>query len=477
MLFSEYYQIKITSKDDWFDPIIDRDTKLFVDPFLIFDTKHRYFSEAHKKIVDFFNNAFKLAASTSKHNKSLPYRLLLNTMLFPEGYELCLGYASSSINGAGSGKGFSKSIVNALFDSIKLGIHSIKHFEELGLFNEGIGCDRISDITINLIKSELINYTLDICQKHSIPTKKVKVHHSSYDLKYYRWKSEKYDLPINPYKKGMPILLVPTEFLNELPTISTDDFWDYCWVNKNEQIRDQLSIVIKTDVRKQDIIQIARERRDWVKEYQEFRENEERPSGYDFLKDPKGVYQWDRQTYIYVNENPLQIKTPKSSVEFKKRIEEIIEQFENFLENNSGYKLLWNDNNIPKSEEAAQLLYVGISKHYCKANNIDISREANLGRGPVDFKFSSGYQDRALLEVKLAKNSKFWNGLEKQLIKYLEVEDIKIGYFMVICYTSKDFQKVKGIQQITSEVCKRHGLDVKTIIIDATSNKKSASKL
>jgi len=35
-----------------------------------------------------------------------------------------LGYAGSSIEGLGSGMGFSKVIVDAIFDSIKLGIHS-----------------------------------------------------------------------------------------------------------------------------------------------------------------------------------------------------------------------------------------------------------------------------------------------------------------------------------------------------------------
>ena len=63
-------------------------------------------------------------------------------------------------------------------------------------------------------------------------------------------------------------------------------------------------------------------------------------------------------------------------------------EFRNYVENNAGWKLLWNDNGAPKSEEAAQLLFLGVIKHYRKANNIDISREVNIGRGPVDFKVS-----------------------------------------------------------------------------------------
>jgi DNA-binding sugar fermentation-stimulating protein len=62
--------------------------------------------------------------------------------------------------------------------------------------------------------------------------------------------------------------------------------------------------------------------------------------------------------------------------------------------------LLWNENETPKSEEAAQLLFHGIVKHYCTANNVEVSPEVNIGRGPVDFKISSGHKFRTLVEVK-----------------------------------------------------------------------------
>jgi hypothetical protein len=75
----------------------------------------------------------------------------------------------------------------------------------------------------------------------------------------------------------------------------------------------------------------------------------------------------------------------------------MLDEFRNYIENNRGWSLLWNDNGIAKSEEAAQLLFLGIVKHYCRANNIDISPEVNIGRGPADFKISQGYEFRSLL--------------------------------------------------------------------------------
>lgn len=55
MYFSEYFDITRTSVDDWFDPILDSDTKLFVDPFLIFQDLDAHWRDAHERLIDHFN--------------------------------------------------------------------------------------------------------------------------------------------------------------------------------------------------------------------------------------------------------------------------------------------------------------------------------------------------------------------------------------------------------------------------------------
>jgi hypothetical protein len=65
-----------------------------------------------------------------------------------------------------------------------------------------------------------------------------------------------------------------------------------------------------------------------------------------------------------------------------------------------------------------------------------VDREVELGRGPVDFKFSNGYSKRALLEIKKLHNGKFWNGLEAQLPSYLHSDECKDGWFISIQYRS-----------------------------------------
>jgi hypothetical protein len=476
MIFSTEFNVIKTSDDNWFDPILSTDTKLFIDPFLVFDSNNDFFLNTHQKTIDFFNLAFGIASKSKADKSDLRYRQLLSMMKFPEVEEICLGYASRGTGGSGSGGGFSKMIVDSIFESIKMGITNLDRFEEIGLFNEGFGCDRISDMTATLLKEELVKYTQTICEKHSIPTKSIRISQFRFDTKFMRWNDKTVELPINPYTKKA-VLLVPRKYLRELPTISADEFWDYCWSNKNEEIRDQYSIELKSQVKKSDIIEMARQNLDWISEYEKYREkNGSNP--YDLLEDPKGYYKWATETAKYTNENAFNFIVAKNKTDFEQFVNQVIEQFEHFIENNSGYKLLWDDKGTKsKSEEASQLIFTGIVKHYCKANNIDLNREANLGRGPVDFKFSSGYENRALIEVKLARNSKFWNGLEKQLIKYLEVEDIKKGFFLVICYNDSDLKKVSGIEDIAREVAKKNNVDLTVYVIDASSDKPSASKL
>src|SRR5437867_3227543 len=110
MLFSARNGVSLSSSDDWFDPILDTDTKLFIDPFLVFVHPKPPFNTAHGRIVDFFDKAFQLAAQTRGNLTGLRYRKLLNILTFPEPRELCLGYTELGTAGSGSGRRFSSVI-------------------------------------------------------------------------------------------------------------------------------------------------------------------------------------------------------------------------------------------------------------------------------------------------------------------------------------------------------------------------------
>ena len=106
MIFSAEFKIERTKNDDWFDPILSTDTKLFIDPFLVFDSNHSSFKDTHQKTIDFFNLAFEIASVSKPSKSDIRFRQLLSMMKFPEVEEVCLGYASRGTGGSGSGGGF-----------------------------------------------------------------------------------------------------------------------------------------------------------------------------------------------------------------------------------------------------------------------------------------------------------------------------------------------------------------------------------
>jgi hypothetical protein len=114
----------------------------------------------------------------------------------------------------------------------------------------------------------------------------------------------------------------------------------------------------------------------------------------------------------------------------------------------------------------------------CEASGVDITREANIGRGPVDFKFSAGWQKRALMEVKLMSSRKLRQGAEAQLPQYMVSERISFAYYVCVGYTDTELSIER--MQLVKDTCKsfeeQSGYTVVARFIDARP-KQSASNL
>ena len=468
MKFSSKYPC--IKKEDCFDPILITDTELFVDPFAVFEEKDNLFTNSFNKIIKFFNVAFVLAAKTPSRVGVL-YKKLESMIAFPEVNEIGLGYSDSN-TGAGAGGLYRKQIIDSIYQSIEKGMKEYRHFEEIGIFEKGIGCDRISDITCNILKEELIEYTQMICKKYKIPLTKVKMKHIKFDFTHLRWIDGYVDLPFNDIKKR-GVLLVPARFLNDLPTINSDGFKDYIWDNKNDTLRNDLNYAIKSDIDKEEIIKIANKFPGWVKEYTELAEKAGYKA-YDIKKDKKGVYIWANESISeHIKNNPIYFS---SNDNFLKCTLEICNSFKRYIENEQGYLMLWDDErNKPKRELALQILFYGFLKAYALFLNFDITRESNAGSGPVDFKFSQGHIVRILLETKLVSNSKYWNGITKQLPKYLTAEGIERGIFILCAFTIEEMNKANELIDKVRRLNLTYDIDI--IVLDATKEKVSASKL
>lgn len=385
-------------------------------------------------------------------------------VLFPEVEELCLGYTYFGTQGLGSGREFARLIVEGIWTDISQGIKNIRHFEHLQLFQEGIGRDRISDATAGILRQRIANYTQSIALERDLPVRQKIYPRAKFDGQKGRWVAGSFNLPVNPYT-DRPVLLVPKQFLRPLPTINANDFWDYVFDNENELLRDRFGEDIGRSVNKKDIIDLATANPEARAQYEDYREGTPgRP--YDMYTDRKGLVRWYDATRDWVSNNPRKLNFHDDG-SFESFARALISEFQNYIENDGGWHLLWNDDGSSRSEEACQKVFLGIVKHYCKANEVDISAEANIGRGPVDFKVSSGYQNRALIELKLARNTKWWRGLERQLPAYLQAEDIAFGAFVVIAFTDKDNERVLNIQVRTREMNESTQYTLMSTVVDA----------
>jgi len=472
--FSEAFGVKRKRTDNWFDPVLSVDTPLFIDPFLIYDNERSVFRGSHAEIRRFFKLMFKLVAKSGGKKYSNRYQKAKNDLEFPEAEELCLGYTEAGTRGAGSGRELAGIMASAIWDAIQAGMTSLDHFEEVAILRENIGPDRISDTTANLLRHRLATYTLQVCQRHGIPVSTFKYVRARFDVTRQRWIAGSFDLPLNPYNRKA-VLLVPEFYLKDLPTINAMDFWDYCVSFRSAELRREFNFDITRRLPKAQIVQIARRHSEWRDGYVAYQESRHaRP--YNVKKDKKGFVKWYDASKSFVAANPVRFAINDED-SFLGAVNTMVGEFRHFVEENAGYRLLWNDNGTSKSEKAAQLLFLGVVKHYCQANNIDVSPEPNIGRGPVDFKVAIGFGLRALLELKLARNTKFWNNARKQLPTYLRAERIANGFFVVITFTEGDEKRVRGIKSAVTSAARETNCRIATVVVDASSDKPSASKL
>jgi hypothetical protein len=127
----------------------------------------------------------------------------------------------------------------------------------------------------------------------------------------------------------------------------------------------------------------------------------------------------------------------------------------------------------PKKERASQLIYYAISDAFCKANDVDISPEAIMGGGPIDFKFSIGYAARVLVEMKRSDGTVV-HGYEKQLEFYKAAAQTEFALFVIIDYgdLGTKLAKIKRIQKARLDA----GVRASEIIVIDARKKASASK-
>lgn len=476
--FSECFSIPRSRVDDWFDPLLPVDTELSVDPFRIYVDTKKPWEGAHDRLIDFFNMVLELVAKSNGRTSSAHWQAAERLLLFPEPPEFCLGYGQTPL-GAGSAERLRATMLAAAQTTIRLGIESIEHFEELTLFQEQVGADRIGDIACNVLKEDFIAYTHGVIERHQLwdKTTEIGVRHARWSREHLAWLDESVPLLVNPFtRRPIGVILTPARFLRKLPTVDPLDFWEYAYVNENEQIRGQFNFDVGRNVAAKEIVRLAQSNPDVVRRYIKRLEKAPLPA-YDLEKDPKGEVNWYNAATRFALDVPPPPDEPESPKDFCAFVQSLLQEFVWLMEDRGHADLLWVGTK-PRSEKHVQSAFDLAMVGYCKAHNIDLTRESNAGRGPVDFKFSRGWKRRALVEIKLANNTRYWDGLIKQTPQYMRSEGINCGYFLTVQFTDEDLSRdrVSRVEDAARKVSEDRGYEVMPIFVDARP-KPSASKL
>jgi hypothetical protein len=413
------------------NPTLNADTRLFIDPFLIAGSDHPEISRYGRATYErHFGQIIGLLRG-SKQTNDAAWRNAKRLLQFPEIKSTCLGYGGQSVSGSGSGPFTTDGLIQTAKEIVDLGVTDPDLFVAMGVFEEGVGPDRISDMATNVILPDLLRFNARVLKALGVAVQAV-------TLTLKNGNSYRADLPVNPYEKtGTPIILVPTDILRDLPIVT--DWSDVAdAASKNESLRQQVNAQIANIWRRKTLRDKDRLRA-WATgsrpDFEIFLRllKASNPQPYDVAGDPLGELVWRRIAETIAGDEPFKLSAPAKpdAGHVAKVVKQIVDQFQFLIEKRRHSEDLYHGGK-PRPEKAAQRLFFAVASSYCKANNIDLTPEADTGNGPVDFKMSSGYDGRVLVEVKLSTNPKILAGYKKQLETYKDAEEATHGFYIVI---------------------------------------------
>lgn len=483
MRFSEKVGVDPTEAE-WFDPVLTEDTPLYVDPFLVFEDQQSPFDDARELVADFFATASVLV-ERSKGDKDSPYwAKALRLLTFPEPKEFALGLSMGSPNGSGTGQDFATKMIDALEvmrAALARGIDSVDVF---ALFVPGLGVDRISDMLCNILKTRFITYTQQVCEDLAVPTTMVQVPHATWSAETGRWSSARMGLPRSPVT-GQAVLLTPERFLQDIPQqVTAGGFWSWAEASMARDLRADLNIDVGESLTRARRTEAGRRlaRREPTLAFSYLDEIAAQPHRpYDVRADPDllvGWYESGREAGQALRALEGNIAQPQQA-DFCAWVATLVQRFRHAVEEMDAWRLLWNDDLTKhRQEKIVQALAGALWIDSCRAADVDITRESNAGRGPVDFKFSAGWQCRALLEVKLMDSPKLTRGAQAQLPQYMRSEQVQCGHYVCVGFTDADFrpERQQQIRATCQALSDEAGFNVTAHFIDARP-KTSASKL
>lgn len=193
---------------DFVNVRLDADTWLAVDPFAISQREDPLSTTCHRTVLAYFQRI----VDSIREGNDEDARSLLSHLREPN--ETRLGLSKNKPQGAGIGSHQAGQLMTALKASSAVKSGFLSSLEECELMIEGIGHDKISDLTTNVIRGPLLKYTLDQSNLHNIPVQEIAAN-PEFDINTMTWNARYALLPV---WDEQPILLIPKAFTRRVPT-------------------------------------------------------------------------------------------------------------------------------------------------------------------------------------------------------------------------------------------------------------------
>jgi hypothetical protein len=198
--FSDYFKIdKPQSQLDFVDIPLDTDIRLYVDPYALYISPVDWLRVAGNLVASYFDLLLK-ALKKGDEQKAM---MMLSHLHEPN--ETRLGQSTGKPQGRGWGEKQARQLYDSLARSKAIRSGLLQDIGDLELFLPRIAEDKISDLTINVIRSELVAYTQEQCDLHGVETEEVPAN-VFWNPDDQRWEAHYAHLPVYG---GEGLILVP----------------------------------------------------------------------------------------------------------------------------------------------------------------------------------------------------------------------------------------------------------------------------
>lgn len=203
---------------DFVDIDTSRDTQLYLDPYAIEIRDDQWSTLCADHIRSFFSEVLEALRAD---NRPRAAHLLGN---LHEPNETCLGQSRGRPSGRGVGSFKAGQFAEALRDSRAFATGLLTDISEAELFIAGIGSDTISDLTTNILRGVLADYTKEQCDLYNIPTAPVRSLGPVWNMQTNRWEAKALQLP---RPAGRPVLLVPKFSVRFRMSLDSQEFYNH----------------------------------------------------------------------------------------------------------------------------------------------------------------------------------------------------------------------------------------------------------